>query len=154
GTLFLSSSVSVQIAAIEGANDGSVLSPLAVTPITTGFTPQTQQRYLAVGTATTAGEPIPGATVVLSGPASGVQTTDTVGAFVFRDIPPGTYTVSIQLAGVTFTPSSTNFTVTNQNVRNINFNGSIVGLTLTSVTPNSVLAGAGNLQITAKGGPF
>jgi hypothetical protein len=154
GTLFLSSSVSVQIAAIEGANDGSVLSPLAVTPITTGFTPQTQQRYLAVGTATIAGEPIPGATVVLSGPASGVQTTDTVGAFVFRDIPPGTYTVSIQLAGITFKPSSTTFTITNQNVRNINFNGSIVGLMLTSVTPNSVLAGAGNLQITAKGGPF
>ena len=29
--------------------------------------------------------------MVLSGPISGVQTTDSIGAFVFRDIPPGNY---------------------------------------------------------------
>jgi hypothetical protein len=154
GFLYVSNSRPLQMAAIEGPNDVSVLSPVVVTPVTTNFIPQSQQRFLAVGTATVAGAPIPGATVILSGPVSGVQTTDSLGAFVFRDIPPGTYTVSIQLAGITFSPSSATFTITTQNVRNLNFTGTITGSSLTSITPNSALLGSGNLQITAKGGPF
>jgi hypothetical protein len=154
GFLYLSSSPPVQAAAIEGPSNVATLSPVAVTNTTTGFIPQPQQRFLAVGIATVAGQPIPGATVVLTGPISGVQTTDSSGSFVFRDIPPGTYTVSIQLAGITFTPSSATFTITNQNMRNINFNGTIIGSTLTSVSPSSILAGSASFVLTAKGGPF
>ena len=154
GFIFASSPIPIHASAIEGSSDASVLSQLPSSTVSTGFNPKEQDRFLAVGTARVLGEPVPGATVRLSGPVLGTQITDSVGAFVFRDIPPGAYTVTIQMPGITFATSTASFIITNENRRDINFNGTIVSLTLTSVTPASALTGSRTLQITARGGPF
>ena len=155
GFLFVSSDLPLHARAVEGSTDGAVLSSLRFSPVTSGFRPNPQNRFLAVGTATVAGVPIPGATIRLVGPVSTSILTDAVGAFVFRDIPPGSYTLSIQMVGITFTPASISFSITNENSRGHNFVGTIVGSTLTSLVPNSVLVGSPNsILMTAKGGPF
>ncbi len=155
GFLFINSSRAVQAAAIEGPNDAIVLTPLPASVVTTAFTPRPQQKFLAVGTARVSGEPVPGATVKLAGPVLSTRVTDSAGAFVFRDIPPGSYTATISMPGIAFTPSSLAFSITNANRRDLNFDGTIAASNLTSITPASVLVGTPqDFQITAKGGPF
>jgi hypothetical protein len=155
GFLFVQSDQPIQARAIEGSSDGAVLSSLPASPVTSGFNPNPQNRFLAVGTATIEGVPLPGATVTLTGPVSLTRLTDSVGAFVFRDIPPGQYTLTIQMSGITFTPASISFTITDENSRGHLFEGSILGSTLTSITPTGVLAGSPQaVTITARGGPF
>ncbi len=155
GFIFVTSSSPIQATALEGLTDGSVLSRLPALFVSTGFNPRPQERFLAVGTAKVAGIPIPGATVRLTGPLLATRISDSVGAFVYKDIPTGNYTVSIQMPGVTFAPSSVSFTITDQNQRDINFEGTINAPALTSITPSSVLVGtAAGLQVTVRGGPF
>ena len=154
GFLYVSSNRPLQAAGIEGPNDASILSSLPVSAVAAGFTPRPQEKFLAVGVARVAGDPIPGATVRLIGPVLATQPTDSVGSFVFRDIPPGNYTVTIQMAGITFTPSQTSFTITTENKRDLNFDGVISATTLTSIVPPSVLAGSSGVLITVNGGPF
>lgn len=155
GFIYVTSSSPIQAAAIEGSTDGSVLSRLPALFVSTSFNPRPQDRFLAVGTARVAGVPIPGGTVRLTGPLLATRITDSVGAFLFKDIPAGNYTVSIQMPGVTFAPSSANFAITDQNQRDINFEGAITAPMLTSVTPPSILVGTpADLQVTARGGPF
>jgi hypothetical protein len=155
GFLFVAGSLPIQARTIEGSVDGAVLSSLRLSPVTSGFSPNPQNRFLAVGTATVEGVPLPGATARLVGPVTATRITDSVGAFVFRDIPPGQYTLTIQMGGIVFTPSSISFAITNENSRGLLFTGTVLASTLTSVVPNSALAGSQQpVTITAKGGPF
>lgn len=64
--------------------------------------------------------PSTGATVTLSGAASGSTTTDQFGNYSFGSLAAGTYTVTPTQAGYTFAPLSRTFTI-NDSVNGINF---------------------------------
>jgi outer membrane receptor protein involved in Fe transport len=76
-----------------------------------GFSAFAQTTGTLSGTVTTAGAPLPGATVTISSPAlQGVRTTVTGpnGDYTFPALPPGRYTVSAELEGMTKVTQSVN----------------------------------------------
>jgi hypothetical protein len=98
-----------------------------------------------------------GATVTLSGPASGAATADSSGNYTFTGLPNGVYTIVPSRAGFTFTPGSQSMTVNGANVTGVNFTGtsqtfSISG-TISPVAGGSgatvTLSGAGSATTTA-----
>ncbi|MDP9034174.1 MAG: carboxypeptidase-like regulatory domain-containing protein [Myxococcota bacterium] len=68
---------------------------------------------LLVGTILdSAGVPVPGVTVSLTGAASHTAITSSNGVYNFANLPAGTYTVRPTKAGATFTPASVQFSAT------------------------------------------
>jgi alpha-tubulin suppressor-like RCC1 family protein len=76
------------------------------------------------GTVSSGGTPLAGVTVSLSGPSSGVYTTDSNGNYSFGGLSPGTYTVTPSLAGYTFVPTSRPAYLYGNNAEGFNFNAS------------------------------
>lgn len=62
-----------------------------------------------------------GATVALSGAATGSTTADSSGNYSFANLANGTYTITPTKSGYTFSPPSQPATVSNANVSNVNF---------------------------------
>ena len=71
------------------------------------------------------GSALSGATLTLAGASSGTATSDFNGAYSFTSLPLGTYTLTPSKAGVTFTPTSLNYTIAlvGGNVTNASFAG-------------------------------
>lgn len=74
--------------------------------------------YSISGTVTPAGT---GATVALSGPVSTSTTLDASGNYTFVGLPNGSYTVTPNKTGTTFTPTSQSVTVNGSSVSGVNF---------------------------------
>ena len=87
-----------------------------------------------------------GATVALSGTASGTVTATASGTYIFTGLTNGSYTVTPSKAGFAFTPASRNVTVSNANVGSVNFSSAalapLVQLSPTSVAFGSVTVGS------------
>jgi hypothetical protein len=75
-----------------------------------------------------------GATLTLSGAASGTTTADNSGNYTFSGLANGTYAVAPSHAGFTFVPSSQSMTVNGANVAGVNFtdNAAAVAPTITA----------------------
>lgn len=74
-------------------------------------------KYSISGTvAKTNKKPISGVTMILSGAATGTTTTNTNGNYTFSGIVNGTYTITPQKAGYTFTPKSRTIIINGANV--------------------------------------
>jgi hypothetical protein len=72
--------------------------------------------YIIGGWVFANGNPLPGATVTLSGGSSSVQvTTDTNGYFNFFNVAAGTYTITAQMTGYVMSPSGISVTPNNSN---------------------------------------
>jgi alpha-tubulin suppressor-like RCC1 family protein len=76
------------------------------------------------GTVLSGGAPLAGVTVTLSGPSSGVYTTDSNGNYSFGGLATGAYTVTPSLAGYTFVPTSRPAYLYGNNADGFNFNAS------------------------------
>lgn len=59
------------------------------------------------------GSALSGATLTLAGASSGSVPSDKNGAYSFTNLPLGTYTLTPTKAGVTFTPTTLNYTISN-----------------------------------------
>ena len=91
---------------------------------------------------------VSGVRVTLSGDASGTVVTDGTGDFLFSGLAPGTYTVSPQAQGGTFTPASSPVTIQNANHPGLTFSSATDAVTFFSVggKPEQIVAGLdGNL---------
>lgn len=78
----------------------AVLAAVVILMAATSFA---QTTSTIVGTVTSEGMPLPGATVTISSPnLQGTRTTVTneSGAYIFQAVPPGTYTVTVELEGL------------------------------------------------------
>jgi len=73
------------------------------------------------GTITTGGNPLSGVTVSLSGAGTGITTTNTSGYYRFAGLSDGIYTVTPELTGYTFTPSSRSVTISGTDVTGQDF---------------------------------
>src|SRR6266550_3526378 len=62
-----------------------------------------------------------GATLTLTGTANATTTADSLGNYTFAGLPNGTYAITPNHAGSTFTPSSQSTTVNGANVTGVNF---------------------------------
>lgn len=104
------------------------------------------RRYSIVGRIVdTAGKPISGVTVTLSGAASKSTATDGNGYYQFRDLLVGDYTVTPTKSGWSFTPANRRYTGLAQDVDNADFVGSLPTYALSG---RVTLAGAGLQGVT------
>lgn len=87
-----------------------------------------------------------GATVALSGAASGTVTATTSGIYIFTGLANGSYTVTPGKTGYLFTPASRNVTVSNANAASVNFTSAalapIAQLSPTTLAFGSVAVGS------------
>jgi len=101
-----------------------------------------------------------GATVTLSGAASGTTTANSSGVYTFTGLANGTYAVTPSHTGYTFSPTSQNATVSGANVTGVNFTATApVGQTFSisgTISPTAggsgaavALSGAANATTTA-----
>jgi hypothetical protein len=102
---------SIQTATVNGAN---------VTGLNFTATAQGGQTFSISGTISpTAGGA--GATVILSGTAGATTITDGAGNYTFPGLVSGSYSVTPNNTGFTFTPASQNVTITTANATGVNF---------------------------------
>jgi len=154
GYVLVDSSQPIMAEVIEGSVDGSQLMRIPTMQTQPGYKVPEVQRFLATGTVLHNGQPLAKAGVELSGVVHIATVTDALGTFTFQNIPPGTYTITPQLAGYTFAPAQTSFTIVNDNSRNNNFAATLVPPVIQSVNPPGILAGSTTTTITVQGGPF
>ena len=98
-----------------------------VWPVRSGI--QIQPKYKISGKVmTTDGLPMENVRVTLSGDASDIFRTDSLGRYRFRDLPNGTYTVTPTIRGYTFSPVNRVINISGANVTNQHFTGSPLGI--------------------------
>ena len=92
-----------------------------------------------------------GATVTLSGTASGTTTADGSGNYAFRGLSNGSYTVTPSKSGYSFSPGAQSATINGANVTNLNFTvSSSPPPVVVSISPTSAtLSTGGQQQFTA-----
>jgi hypothetical protein len=79
--------------------------------------------YGISGNVTESGSPLADVTVILSGDATGVTTSDPAGNYIFTDLSNGSYTLVPSKTGYTFTPSSRQVTISDADVTGQDFTG-------------------------------
>ncbi len=131
-----------QSAPVNGAN---------VTGI--NFTAQVAPTFSISGTISpTAGGS--GATVILSGAAAAITTTNSTGNFTFSGLTNGAYTVSPNNVGYTFSPVSQNVTVNAANLIGVNFTATVLQthtVALTWAASTSTVSGYNVYRTTVSG---
>jgi len=98
-----------------------------------------------------------GATVTLSGAASGSTTANSSGVYTFTGLANGTYTVTPSNAGFTFTPVNQSVTVNGANVGSVNFTAAAQqahSATLSWTASTSTVSGYNVYRATVSNGPY
>ena len=154
GFVVVQTETPIVAAAITGSNSGTTLRKLPFTDAPSGIQIPAQEEFLAVGSIRSGGAAIPGASVLLSGPVSGVLIADSSGTFAFRDIPAGSYTLTAGATGFALSPPIIGITITDSNSRNNDFEGTLIVPVIGAVTPPGVLVGSDGIDVAITGGPF
>jgi 6-phosphogluconolactonase (cycloisomerase 2 family) len=115
-------------------------------------------RHAISGTVTVNGAPVSGVTLALAGADTGTATTDAGGAYRFRELADGSYTLTPTKAGCTFSPASLHVSLAGSDVPGCDFQSGqaaalvISGTIRTGGTPLSgitvTLSGAGTATTT------
>jgi hypothetical protein len=167
GYILVSSDVAITVVGLDGRSDNSALAPRIPVYAASNFTPQPQLNNLIVGTVRDTniginGQNIgvPNVALVLSGPVQETTATDLAGTFLFRDLPPGTYTVTPLPIGFTATPAASTIVITNSNSHGNDFAIGVTPPGILTINPASALqvsagpTAASNIQITVQGSNF
>jgi Family of unknown function (DUF5719) len=167
GYILVNSDLPITVVGLDGRADNSALAPRIPVYAGANFTPQPQQNFLIVGTVRDTniginGQNIgvPNVALVLTGPVQATTATDLAGTFLFRDLPPGTYTLTPLPIGYIASPASSTIVITNSNSRGNDFAIQVTPPGILTINPASALqvsAGpttASNTQITVQGSNF
>ena len=155
---YLTSSQALIASALMGSTNG--LSLANVNPQIPGgaFVPPAQTTSAITGSVTQAGLGVSGVTVSLEGPVNTSETTDSFGAFVFSQLPAGTYTLRPSAPGAQFSPDTQTIELALENVDGVRFeSGGVVAAaapTLLFVTPSATFAGSSTLNLRVGGANF
>jgi len=125
-----------------GINDSGLITGYYTdaSDITHGFIATPGQTFSLSGTVTAGKSPLAGATVSVTGAASASTQTASNGTYSIPGLPAGSYTVTASTAGYAFKPQQV--TITNQNVTNVNFSGTVAySISGTVTVSGSPLAG-------------
>lgn len=136
-----------QSATVSGAN---------VTGVNFTATAQVNQTFSISGTISPAAGGS-GATVTLSGTASGSATSNSSGVYTFTGLANGSYTVTPSNSGYTFTPVNQSVTVNGANVGSVNFTAAVQqahSATLSWTASTSTISGYNVYRGTVNGGPY
>src|SRR5215467_1868007 len=167
GYILVTSDAPITIVGLDGRSDNSALAPRVPVYAAANFTPPPQQSLLITGTVRDTNSGIngqnigvPNVAIVLNGPVQLTTATDLAGTFLFRDLPPGTYTLTPLPIGFTASPPSTTRALTNSNSRGNDFAIGVTAPGILTINPASALqvsagpTAASNLQITVQGSNF
>ena len=104
----------ITIVGLDGRSDNTALAARLPVYASPQFTPAPQQNFLIVGTVRDQNSGIngqnigvPNVALVLSGPVEATTATDLAGTFMFRDLPPGRYSLTPLPVGFTAGPGGT-----------------------------------------------
>jgi len=116
---------------ITPSKTGYTITPTSIAVTISGAN-QTGKNFTATAvtysiSGTVSGAVQAGVTITLSGAASRTTTTDASGNYSFPGLSSGTYTVTPDKSGNTFTPASVQVVITNASVSGINFTASGAG---------------------------
>ena len=133
GYILVKSDLPITVVGLDGRSDNSALAARIPVYASAGFTAPPQQSYLVVGTVRDQNIGINGQNIGvpdvafgLSGPIEATTASDAAGTFMFRDLPPGRYTLTPLPVGYTVTPGGSTIVITNSNSRGNDF---AIGLT-------------------------
>jgi len=139
GFILVRSDAPITAVGLDGRSDNSALGLRLTRSASADFAPAPQQSYVIVGTVRDANGGINGQNIGvpnvafgLSGPVEATTASDAAGTFMFRDLPPGRYSLTPLPVGYTVSPGGNTIVITNSNSRNNDFT---VGLTTPSVRP-------------------
>jgi hypothetical protein len=125
---------------------GSTTSCFSALAAVKSATPSAGTTYSISGTVS--GATASGVTMTLSGASGGTATTDTSGNYTFSGLLAGSYTVTPSKSGYTFSPVSTNVTVSSSNVTGINFTSTAVPTYSISGTVSGATASGVTMSLT------
>jgi hypothetical protein len=167
GYILVTSDVPITVVGLDGRQDNSALAPRVPVYAAANFVPPPQQSFLIVGTVRDTNSGIngqnigvPNVALALNGPVQLTTATDLAGTFLFRDLQPGTYTLTPLPIGFTASPPSSTIQITNSNSRVNDFAIGVTPPGILTINPASALqvsAGpttAANVQITVQGSNF
>ncbi len=155
---YLTSTEPIIASALMGSTNG--LSLANVNPQIPGgpFVPPAQVTAAITGSVVQAGFGVSGVTLSLEGPVNTSRTTDSVGGFVFSQLPAGTYTITPSSPGAQFVPVSRTIELALANVDSVSFeSGGVVAATVPAisfVTPSATFAGNSTLNLRVGGANF
>jgi hypothetical protein len=167
GYILVKSDAPITVVGLDGRSDNSALATRYPQYASSSFTPPAQQNFLVVGTVRDASIGINGSNIGvpnvafgLAGPVNATTSTDQAGTFLFRDLPPGRYSLTPLPVGYTVSPGGNTIVITNGNSR---FNDFSIGLTppgIVTVNPasaqlvSSTPGSTASLQISVQGTNF
>jgi alpha-tubulin suppressor-like RCC1 family protein len=123
-----------------------LLSMIVLSLVLSGCSSSGELTWSVTGVVLSGGSPLAGVTVTLTGPSTGVYTTDANGNYSFGGLQTGTYAVTPSLAGYTFVPTYRPVYLYGSNADGFNFyasrglNGSATNHTLYRKSDGTVWA--------------
>ena len=141
-----------------GTANGAALANVPPQAPAGDYQPAAQTSAAITGTVEANGLPVSGVQITLNGPVTATVETDGSGAYVFSQLPAGTYQVTAVEPGAQFVPGTISVTLNGQNVAGQNFeaggltsaNAPVVNL----LSPASVSAGTSTFNIRVLGSNF
>jgi hypothetical protein len=168
GYILVKSDVPITVVGLDGRSDNSALATRVPVYASAQFVPPPQDSFLITGTVRDQSTGINGSNIgvpnvalQLTGPGAlnATTATDLAGTFFFRDLPPGSYSLSALPVGFSASPPGMNITITNSNSRNNNFSIGLLAPTIQTVNPASAQvvsssSTGGGLSIAVQGTNF
>ena len=167
GYILVRSDVPINLVGLDGRSDNSALATRAPSYAATSFSPAPQQNYLIVGTVRDTSVGINGTNIgvpnvafSLSGPIDTTTATDAAGTFLFRDLPPGRYTLTPLPVGFNVNPGPRTIVITNTNSHVNDFAIGLIPPGILTVNPasaqlvSSTPGSNPNLPVTVQGSNF
>ena len=155
---YLTSTEPLIASALMGSTNGLSLANVNPQIPAGAFIPAAQVTAAITGRVRQAGIGVAGVTVSLEGPVNTNETTDSVGEFVFSQLPAGIYTLTPSAPGAQFVPDTQTIELALANVDGVRFeSGGVIEAevpALLFVTPSATFAGSSSLNLRLGGANF
>jgi hypothetical protein len=146
GFILVTSDQPIVFAGLDGRSDNTALANRLPVYASSAFTPPPLTSFLITGTvrdqnAGINGQNIgvPNVALALSGPVTATTATDLAGTYSFRNLPPGTYTLSALPVGFQAFPQTTTVPIANTNSRGNDFSIGLTPASIVTINPASAL---------------